>query len=238
MDTALKMSKLSLVLFAFLGLFISFSTFAATLTSQVDRSVVGEDETLQLTVRLDEQINFGGPDFDLLKQNFEILDQQRFNQFRSVNGKTDAWTEWNMTLMPKSAGQLLVPSFKYKDAYSQAIEVTVNKSSQVTNGDVPDIVIETSVDKTEAHVQEQILLTFSVHSALNIREIGQDELKIEDVVIEKVAENEFQRQIKGRSYRTREYVYALYPQKSGEIIVPKVNWALAIASNGYGWSNG
>ena len=39
---------------------------ASTLSAIPDRTVISEDETLALSVRLDRQVGFGGPDFSLI----------------------------------------------------------------------------------------------------------------------------------------------------------------------------
>lgn len=216
---------------------IACATFAygALLVAQVDRTVVGEDETVQLTVRIDEQVGVGSPNFKQLEQQFEVLSLQPISQYRNINGRAEAWTEWHITLAPKHSGQLLIPSFNYKGAHSDAISIKVTPVSNAITGEVPDIFLETKVDKTDIYVQEQILLTVRVHSALNLREISEPELELPDTVVVKVAENDLRRQIQGRTYFVREYVYALYPQKSDQLKIPSLTWTLATASTNRGW---
>lgn len=216
------------------------STWATNLIAEADRTHIGVDETLQLTMRLDQQVSFSGPDFEPLKQDFEILNQMRTNQFRNINGRSESWTEWTFVLAPKKDGQLLIPSLKFEDAFSDAISINVTPNGQTLSGEVPDVFVETKVNKDIAYVQEQILLSFSVHVAQsegNLREINYEELQLPNAVIEPVAENTFRRNLQGRSYYVKEYVYAIYPQQSAKLEIPSLLFVLTTSRGNRAWND-
>ena len=60
----------------------------ASLISAVDRTEIESDETLQLTVTYSGQAATGEPNFSLLKRDFEILSNNRQQQYSWVNGQT------------------------------------------------------------------------------------------------------------------------------------------------------
>ena len=100
-------------------LLISFSAMSLAkgqLVAKVDRTQVTLEETLKLTLRYNQQVMFGEPDFSLLNTNFDVLGNHRSNQYRSVNGRAESWTQWSLTLAPKKEGKLLIPSFEYEIA--------------------------------------------------------------------------------------------------------------------------
>jgi hypothetical protein len=206
--------------------------FAATLTATPDRTVIGEDETLQLSVRIDEQIGFGGPDFSLLEDHFDILNQHRSNQFRSINGRTEGWTEWNIVLAPKKSGKLLIPSFSFEGAISDAIEITVNAASVAPAGELKELFTEMEVNKDNVYVQEQLLVTYRIFSAIQVREISLAEaFGIPDANVEVVTETNFRKNINSQVYRAYEVIYAIHPQKSGPLTLPGLTWNLVTADS-------
>ncbi|MGI1678301.1 MAG: BatD family protein [Cellvibrionaceae bacterium] len=211
--------------------------FAASLTTKVDRTVISKDESLLLTVRLNEQVGYGGPDFELLKQDFDVINQQRNNQFRSINGRTEGWTEWNIVITPKKTGNLLIPSFEFKDAYSDAIAITVNESNVSDSGsERRDLFATTEFNKTELFVQEQLLVTVKIHTAVDLREIAAaNEFAVENAIVEKVSDTTYRKNIEQRPYRVNEVVYAVFPQKSGELIIPSLSWLAVISNQRSSW---
>ena len=112
---------------ATLGLLtLSTGAVAATLTASVDRKEITENDSFRLFLRYDEQVGFGQPDLTDLKKDFRIINQQRANQFRSMNGKTVSYTEWTLALSPLTTGDLIIPSLEFNGQKSQEIKVSVN----------------------------------------------------------------------------------------------------------------
>ncbi len=216
-------------LFIVLG---SSQVYAASLTAEVDRKKISEEETFNLNVRIDEQVAFGKPDFTELKQNFDILSNNQSNQYRSINGQVESWTQWRLMLAPKRTGKLIIPALTFKGATSRAITIDVTSAGSNTsvNGQASDkpVYIETSVDKKRLFVQEQLLLTVRLITSVNLQGLNSDELKIPDAVVKQVGESQYQRRINGRNHLVIESIYAIFPQSSGELIIPRLNWTITL----------
>lgn len=198
---------------------------AAELTSTVDRHTVGADETLQLRVRYNDQAVFGEPDFSALNHQFEILSTSRQQQINNINGRTESYTDWYVTLLPKKNGTLIIPSFKFKGTVSNAIEIEVIKSktpSQIT-ADNP-VFLETEVDKETVYTQEQVLLTYRLYMATPLKNIGMSELQLPSTEIVKVAETTYNKQINDMQLSVIELRFALFPQNSGELVIPQIRF--------------
>ncbi len=105
--------------------FTSQNVFSANLLSSVDRQQISEDETLNLTITLDDAGFSGSPDLAGLDSNFEILGTRNSSSTTIINGSYNSQKEWHYTLLPKKTGKLLIPSFKLKGAFSDAIEIEV-----------------------------------------------------------------------------------------------------------------
>ena len=206
----------------------------ATLTATADRTIIHSNETLQLLVRLDSQALIGEPDFTVIESNFEILSTSRQQQYSRVNGQTQSYTDWNLLLAPKRTGRLLVPSIKYKKDISNAIEITVRQATASSATGQP-VYTETLVDKTEIYTQEQLLLTHRLYTSVALSNFDPDPLSVDDVIMHKVSETQFAKNIGGKDYRVVEYIYALFPQVSGKLQIPALRFsAYQTSNNGYG----
>ena len=173
-----KNKVIQLILLTFLSM-ISSSAFAETqLNASVDRSKIYEMDTLNLTIQgqVDIDFSFGGlmnfglgqnesPEIVGLDKDFEILDRQQSYNMQSVNGESKAQVLWRYTLAPKGSGVLEIPSAKYKDAETQAIQITVIEGKSPKNtSEPPAIFLEVETDKQTAYVQEQIIYTLRLYT--------------------------------------------------------------------------
>ena len=200
------------------------------MSSSVDRAKLYDSDTLELTLRFSDQTAFDGPDLALLEQSFEILSNNRSSQYRNINGRVESYTEWKITLAPKSTGKLLIPSFEIKGVFSDAIEIEVLKAKQSQQGQTQDIFLETDIDKKQAYVQEQLLFTVRLYTAVSLQGFDPEDLTINDARVEQLAQHQYRRQRQGRAYIVIETVYAVFPQASGELVFPPLTWTVTKAA--------
>jgi len=219
---------ISICLSISLGLF-SLATAAASIRAEADRHKITLSDTLSLTVTVDEQVAFSSPDFSELKQQFDIIDSRRSNQYRNINGKIISFTQWLLTLAPKQKGQLLVPSFKYEDSYSDAIAIEVIDQPQHSKNQ--DIFLQTEIDHAEVFVQQQIIYTQRLFTSVNLRSVDPQVLQLGDSRVEKLSENQYQTRRNGRLYHVVDISYAIFPQSSGQLTIPALRWNIMV-SNG------
>ncbi len=196
----------------------------ATLTATADRTIIDSNETLQLLLRLDSQVLLGEPDFSAIETDFEILSTSRQQKYSRSNGQTQSYTDWNLLLAPKRIGRLLVPSIKFKKDISNAIEINVRQGTAASATGQP-VYTETLVDKTEVYIQEQLLLTHRLYTSVGLSDLGLDPLQVDDAVIQKVSETQFQKNIGGKNYQVVEIVYALFHQTSGKMQIPALRFS-------------
>ncbi len=214
-----------LVVTVFAAFLYSANVSASDLTSAVDRHTISIDETLQLRVRYNGQAVFGEPDFSALDHQFEVLSTSRQQQFSNINGNSVSYTDWHLTLMPKKTGKLIIPSFKFKNNVSNAVEIEVLKSKTPSQAS-PDnpVFLETEIDKQTAYVQEQLLLTYRLYMATPLKNIGMSELTIPTTEIIKTSETNYKKTINGMSFDVIELKFALFPQSSGELAIPQIRF--------------
>ena len=209
---------------------MSSISYAGQLTASVDRDNIGVQETFTLTVSADSRVS-EKPDFSLLKNDFEILSNNE-SQFTSIsNGGAEFKKVWQLTLAPKRAGTLLIPSFTVDKAISDAIEIKVTKQNPTqTNSDDP-VHITMDVNKSSAFVQEQILVKVQIVSKVNLNQTELQPLTIDNAVVVALDEKpkRFINTINGVQHLIEEQNFAIFPQQSGELVIPSLIYSVVPA---------
>lgn len=221
---------LLLVSIALGSIFISSMSYAGQLTASVDRDSIGVQETFTLTVSADSRVS-EKPDFSLLKNDFEILSNNE-SQFTSItNSGAEFKKVWQLTLAPKRAGTLLIPSFTVEQAISDAIEIKVTKQSPTqASGDEPVHVLM-DVNKKEAFVQEQILVKIQIVSKVNLNQTELQPLSIDNAVVVALDDKpkRFINTINGVQHLIEEQNFAIFPQQSGDLVIPSLIYSVVPA---------
>ena len=204
----------------------------AAFTAETDREVIDENDVLRLTLRIDEQIFIGEPDFAPLEQDFVIMSQQRASQFTLVNGQTESETSWTLTLQPKRRGTLQIPPLRFKGQESPPLRVRVTAPSAEAQEALRALVfMESAVSTDNAYVQEQFTLTVSLWYAAGAVLFGDfpPPPTIPNVLVYPLGDAEpGRRQRDGRRYNTITQRYALVPQRSGLLRLPPQSFAGAV----------
>ncbi|ABD81002.1 conserved hypothetical protein [Saccharophagus degradans 2-40] len=238
MPTFFKFIAATTKAFALLTLVLSsINTFASELTAEVDRNNVSTDETLTLTIRYTGNRN-DHVDISELRNEFDIVSNYENNSYSIVNGRLSGFKEWTFVMRPKREGTLLIPSFRIGRNISDAIEIKVNKPVYQPSQTGQDVFIETIVDKSTAFVQEQIIVKYRLYYSVNIDFQHVDDLKIENAILEQLENTQYQTKLDNRPYNVVEFNYAVFPQASGSISVPALNWNIRAARTRSGYSQG
>lgn len=213
----------------FLLIVTGLHVYAGNLTASVDRDTLGLEETFTLTLRYDEQIN-ANPDYELLQKDFDILNTQSGTQMSIVNGSMEASTEWKIALAPKRIGKSLIPSFTIDGAISDAIEMTIEGRSKSPKNTDNSVTVEVETSKDTGYVQEQIIATLRLYTTVGLNGIDVQPLQIKDALVVQLDEKQYQTKISGRPGAVVETRYAIFPQQSGELIIPSMLYQVSVAS--------
>ena len=208
---------------------IGLNAYAGNLTASVDRDTIGLNETFTLTLRYDEQINTT-PDYELLQKDFDILNTRSGTQMSIINGSMEASTEWKIALAPKRIGTLLIPSFSIEGAVSDAIEITVDGKSRSPQNADNNVNVEVETSKDSAYVQEQIIVTLRLYTTISLSGMELSPLQIKDALVMQLDEKQYQTKINGRPGAVIETRYAIFPQQSGELVIPSLLYQVAVDS--------
>ncbi|HSC68390.1 MAG TPA: BatD family protein [Cellvibrio sp.] len=213
----------------FLLMITGLNVYAGNLTASVDRDTLSLEETFTLTLRYDEQVN-ATPDYELLRKDFDILNTQSGTQMSIINGNMEASTEWKIALAPKRIGKALIPSFTIDGAISDAIEMTIEgRSKSPQNGD-SKVTVEVETSKDTSYVQEQVIVTLRLYTTVGLSGIDLQPLQVKDALVMQLDEKQYQTKINGRPGAVVETRYAIFPQQSGELIIPSMLYQVSLAS--------
>ncbi len=197
---------------------------ALALEATVDRALVTEGDSLTLTIRVDGNNSDDNPDYAPLETDFHLFGSRQSSRSVISSGRAKAWTEWQITLVPKRSGQLTIPAITVGKARTVPILVDVQPAQTTTaTGQQRDpVFIETTIDRDTVYVEQQLLLTVRVFHALSLDDMQLSDPEPEHARIEKVAQNSFRRDIDGVTYQVHELVYAIFAEQPGELVIPEL----------------
>lgn len=197
--------------------------WADSLTARVDRTNLSLEQTLNLQITYDGRSN-DEPDLSALEQNFEILSRAHSSSVSISNGQASSNTRWNLTLAPKMAGQLLIPPLNLEGSQSKPIAITVSEASESVQATDKDLFIETSVDKSSAYVQEQVLVSYKFYYDLPVTRLEPSAIQVADVQVRPLPQAEYTANVGHRTYQVAEFKYVVTADKSGDITLPSTTW--------------
>ena len=219
------MSKRLITTLLFGSLFIG-KLFAQEpeLNASLDRSVVNVNESFTYTLYVQGQTSIE-PDFNLLSNDFEILQRSRNTSIQMINGTTSQFTEWRIQLMPLSVGNFTIPPVQLAGSLSNSVQVQVLPAA---TGDTPgEIFIEVELMPSTAYVQSQVIYTLRLFRAINT---GRSSLTTpeatggEAIILPLGEDREFRTLRDDKDFIVLERQYAIFPQAAGELIIEPVTF--------------
>ncbi len=205
----------------------------ATVVARVDRADIELNESFTLEVISDTNIEMQ-PDVSILDKDFYVGQGSQLSNTTIVNGQIRRSKTWTFVLMPRSAGQLTIPSISIGNESSDPLTIMVSEPSYAPPGEA-DVFVTSEVDFDETYVQAQVLLTVKIYRAVATRQPALREPVISGVeTLSELAgdDRSYEAIIDGTAYQVVERVYALYPQESGEIEISPARFEARVLRDG------
>lgn len=191
----------------------------AALYAALDRYRIAMGDTARLTLRSDDDSDPGDADLSALREHFEILEQSSSVSTRIVNGQHSQSRELILEITPRREGSIVIPPFAVDGKRSEALAVDVGPAPQARGADEV-VSFEAEIDRSSLYVQGQLQLTLRVQQAVNLESRSITELDIPGAYVQTLGQNSFQRMIEGRPWLVHEIRYAIFPEASGELVIP------------------
>lgn len=209
------------IIISLLAILLSFHSYALTkVSASVDKNPVMVNESLILTVTADDDVDRNALDTSALLSRFIVGRTSVSSQTSMVNFDTTRTTTWTTVLIPRESGELTIPAFDIDGVKTQAIAIKALAANNSTATSQQDLFITTDVSASEIYVQQQITLTVKLHFAAELKRGSLTEPSLNGANILQIGKDqESENIINGKRYRIIERVYAISPQKSGDVIL-------------------
>ncbi len=205
-------------------LFLQTALFAHDVDVTVSRKVVGINESLSVDFSTEHKIR-GNPDFSPIEADFEILSTSQGSATSIVNGSVTSKSSWHLELLPKREGKLDIPAIQFGKFLSEPVAIEVSAALQ-SSAKENQLYVEAEVRPAEnVFEQSQLIYTLRLYYSVNIAQatLGEPKVNDPDALIEKLGDDiQYEQMQNGKKTTVVERKYAVFPQKSGELIFSPV----------------
>lgn len=203
-------------------MFLLPASALAAVQLQLDRHHVVEGETVTLTFHTDDASQSLDADFSALEEDFHILDTRKETQLSIVDGRQAAVVRLLLTVEPKHAGDLEIPAIGFGQDRTKPVTLTVEAAPELEPGALPPVFIEVEVnpDQGPLYVHAQFGLVVRVFYQQNLTEAAISQPEPSPASVRLLQETPYQAERAGERYRVLERNYAIFPERSGELVIP------------------
>ena len=222
----------------------------ATVNVTVDRNRINEGDSIVLTVSA-KNIK-SDPDVRLPNlQDFKIVsgpNQSSSTNVQFVNGKMtkSSTTTLSWTLIPTKTGKLTIPAMVIKAGKqsftSSPVSITVSKRGDGQNDIIAQFFIEAEVDNKTPYRGEQVILTYTLYTKVDVTSFD-DELPkfkgfwIEELFAPKNLQLRESQKNGNQFYAATIKKIALFPTKSGAIYIDPMTAVIGIREKQQRWND-
>lgn len=131
-------------------------------TAKVDRTTIGPNESIQLTITTDD-VNSAQPNLQALESAFKILGVSQSTQVSIVNGQQNNSKTFQIELLPKRIGRITIPALSINNQQTQPINITVNKTAASTaSRKVNGISVSATLNHKQTYTSAQVIYTLTI----------------------------------------------------------------------------
>lgn len=195
----------------------------AAISVTVDRDDIREGESFVLTFEA-EQVD-GNPDFSPLERDFDLLGSSQRSNLSFVNGRFSKSTMWQLNLLPKRAGEVVIPAIHFGKDQSKPFTINVGTASG-NQGKKPDTGLRLEVQATpkRSYVQAQVLLTVRIYAPEGIdlvnTAISDPRISGGDALVTALGKPRERVDVHdNKTFRVIERQFAVFPQRHGKVTV-------------------
>ncbi|MDQ6968026.1 MAG: BatD family protein [Mariprofundaceae bacterium] len=223
---------LSYIMLSFACLFMPTFAMAGSAIASLDRSSSISGESVQLSIHVDGSSD-KDPDFSPLNNDFEILNKSQRSSYQFINGSMSRSKDWQINLMPKHTGILSIPAISLGNMKTKALTLQVLEQAQQTNNTQNrDVFLEVSASPTDSYVQAQVVFKVRLFRAVNLAQAQLSEPEIPHSIIKRLGKDKTYETVRNqRRFVVTERNYAIFPQQSGNLKIPPIEFSGQVADN-------
>ena len=199
----------------------------AELSTRLSRSSIDELESVQLTIRANGTRSVEELDLSELEKNFQVLNTNTSSQYQYINGNEQSWVDYQITLKPRIAGTLTIPSLTIGNESSLPLTLKVRPISQSLRDEINQLVFfEVETSKESVYVQEQLLFTRRLVYSNGVQLYNEipGPPKIANALVLILGETRSgTTERNGKKYGVVEQRFAIFPEMSGKLEIPAID---------------
>ena len=199
----------------------------AELSTRLSRSSIDELESVQLTIRANGTRSVEELDLSELEKNFQVLNTNTSSQYQYINGNEHSWVDYQITLKPRIAGTLTIPSLTIGNESSLPLTLKVSPISQSLRDEINQLVFfEVETSKESVYVQEQLLFTRRLIYSNGVQLYNEipGPPKIANALVLILGETRSgTTERNGKKYGVVEQRFAIFPEMSGKLEIPAID---------------
>ena len=199
----------------------------AELSTRLSRSSIDELESIQLTIRANGTRSVEELDLSELEKNFQVLNTNTSSQYQYINGNEHSWVDYQITLKPRIAGTLTIPSLTIGNESSLPLTLKVRPISQSLRDEINQLVFfEVETSKESVYVQEQLLFTRRLVYSNGVQLYNEipGPPKIANALVLILGETRSgTTERNGKKYGVVEQRFAIFPEMSGKLEIPAID---------------
>ena len=200
---------------------------SAELSTRLSRSSIDELESVQLTIRANGTRSVEELDLSELENNFQVLNTNTSSQYQYINGNEQSWVDYQITLKPRIAGTLTIPSLTIGNEISLPLTLKVRPISQSLRDEINQLVFfEVETSKESVYVQEQLLFTRRLVYSNGVQLYNEipGPPKIANALVLILGETRSgTTERNGKKYGVVEQRFAIFPEMSGKLEIPAID---------------
>ena len=200
---------------------------SAELSARLSRSSIDELESVQLTIRANGTRSVEELDLSELEKNFQVLNTNTSSQYQYINGNEQSWVDYQITLKPRIAGTLTIPSLTIGNESSLPLTLQVKPISQSLRDEINQLVFfEVETSKESVYVQEQLLFTRRLVYSNGVQLYNEipGPPKIANALVLLLGETRSgTTERNGKKYGVVEQRFAIFPEMSGKLEIPAID---------------
>lgn len=213
------------------GLMILFllllaSPVDARVSATLSHDTIGLNQPVRLTLQMegDEEMS---PELDELEQRFEIIGRSTQQSISIINGNMSARRSLTLTLLPRESGTLKIPPIRIGNEATEALMLEVVEQPQdEIEAKREQVLVELSLNKSQAYVEEEVILTLKLFQAPGIRGESLDtpQASQPDTQLKLLHEERYSSERNGIQFNVLEQQYALFAYQSGTLEIGGVKY--------------
>lgn len=190
-----------------------------SLTASVDNNTVRLGHSFVLNVVADDELSSNALDTSPLLETFSVVRNNVSRSTQIINFNARKETRWQLLLIPKHTGTLLIPSLEAEGLATQAITLTVVEENAEVSQSSP-VFLRASLAEDEVWLGQPVDYRVKLYLAAELQRGSLSEPKLDGASIVQLGQDSNTTEmVDGRRYRVIERHYLITPQQSGEFVI-------------------